>query len=362
MIENGVGGLNIDECRIATNDTWHRKEGVTNAAEGYLRKNKSMYAEKSEGQMNKNGRFPANVILSYDQMTIEEVCGAMPYTKGNGNIRHNKNIHRNCYGKYNPNEGYGYSDEGSASRYFKNCQYTRKDDDLWKSLYVNNAEENLKIIQAIKDNIAQMNVEDLLNELKSHYAKYVENQLDLLETPIVQDIAKILIWDFKIETSQVIQDFIINSKKCIQFQNLVQFVENLDNIDTTQITQNLLKLFGYVKTVIINYIQGNLKYEQRRYIYEPKASKKDRDEGLHIKNTHATVKPTSLMQYLIRLVSPKGATILDPFMGSGSTGKAVMYENKERNADYKFIGIEKEKEYYNIAEARIQYVLKNNNK
>ena len=43
-------------------------------------------------------------------------------------------------------------------------------------------------------------------------------------------------------------------------------------------------------------------------------------------------------------------------MGSGSTGKAVMYENKERQANYTFIGIEKEKEYCDIAEARIKYV------
>lgn len=72
-------------------------------------------------------------------------------------------------------------------------------------------------------------------------------------------------------------------------------------------------------------------------------------------NTHPTVKPTTLMQYLIRLVSPKGATILDPFMGSGSTGKAVMYENKERDADYKFIGIEMTEEYLPIAQARIEH-------
>lgn len=116
-----------------------------------------------------------------------------------------------------------------------------------------------------------------------------------------------------------------------------------------------------------------------RYFYCAKASRKDRDEGLEEfekditddgrnkpidnpylrgktmrHNTHPTVKPTALMQYLIRLVAPKGATILDPFMGSGSTGKAVMYENKERNADYKFIGIEKDAEYCKIAEARIE--------
>ena len=120
--------------------------------------------------------------------------------------------------------------------------------------------------------------------------------------------------------------------------------------------------------------------EWRRYFYCAKASRRDRDEGLEEfmedttddgrnkpidnpflrgktmrHNTHPTVKPTSLMQYLVRLVVPKGATILDPFMGSGSTGKAVMYENKDRNANYKFIGIEKDAEYCKIAEARIKY-------
>ena len=105
--------------------------------------------------------------------------------------------------------------------------------------------------------------------------------------------------------------------------------------------------------------------EASRYFYTAKASKKDRDEGLGgfkqkqttRKNTHPTVKPCELMQYLIRLVAPKGATILDPFMGSGSTGKAVMFENRERNADYKFIGIDLEKEYCEIAEMRIDYAL-----
>ena len=62
------------------------------------------------------------------------------------------------------------------------------------------------------------------------------------------------------------------------------------------------------------------------------------------------------MQYLIRLVSPNGATILDPFNGSGSTGKAVMYENKERNKNYKYIGIELTEEYLPISKARIDFV------
>jgi len=55
------------------------------------------------------------------------------------------------------------------------------------------------------------------------------------------------------------------------------------------------------------------------------------------------------MLYLIRMVTPKGGVILDPFMGSGSTGKAAV------RGGFGFIGIEREGEYYEIAEARINY-------
>ena len=63
------------------------------------------------------------------------------------------------------------------------------------------------------------------------------------------------------------------------------------------------------------------------------------------------------MQYLIRLVSPKGSTILDPFNGSGSTGKAVMLENRTKHKDYKYIGIDLSEEYLAISKERIDYAL-----
>jgi site-specific DNA-methyltransferase (adenine-specific) len=81
-----------------------------------------------------------------------------------------------------------------------------------------------------------------------------------------------------------------------------------------------------------------------RFFYCPKASKKDREDI----NNHPTVKPTDLMLYLIKLVTPVGGTILEPFMGSGSTGKAAV------RGGYDFIGIEREEEYYNISKARIE--------
>jgi DNA modification methylase len=83
--------------------------------------------------------------------------------------------------------------------------------------------------------------------------------------------------------------------------------------------------------------------ENGRYFYSPKASKKDRGEG----NTHPTVKPTELMAYLCRLVTPPGGVVLDPFMGSGSTGKGAHAEG------FRFIGIEREENFFEIAAARL---------
>ena len=90
-----------------------------------------------------------------------------------------------------------------------------------------------------------------------------------------------------------------------------------------------------------------------RYFYTSRASPTDRSEGLPEGqlNPHPTVKPTDLMQWLVRLVTPRGGLVLDPFMGSGSTGKACMLEGRE------FIGIDITPEYIPLAEARIRHVL-----
>ena len=81
-----------------------------------------------------------------------------------------------------------------------------------------------------------------------------------------------------------------------------------------------------------------------RFFYCPKANKKDRDEGNH----HPTVKPTALMQYLCRLITPTGGVVLDPYMGSGSTGKSAVQEG------FSFVGCELDEDYYKIAKSRIQ--------
>ena len=115
-----------------------------------------------------------------------------------------------------------------------------------------------------------------------------------------------------------------------------------------------------------------------RFFYCAKASKKDRNEGLDKsfeprksdtrdavgagiwekmnaphQNHHPTVKPTDLMRYLCRLITPPNGTVLDPFTGSGSTGKAAVLEG------FNFIGIEQSAEYAEIANARIQHAEEN---
>jgi DNA modification methylase len=117
-----------------------------------------------------------------------------------------------------------------------------------------------------------------------------------------------------------------------------------------------------------------------RFFYVAKASKRDRNEGLEElepqrhsdrekddgvggdnprnrtnqarQNFHPTVKPTALMRYLVKLVTPPGGTVLDPFTGSGSTGKAAILEG------FDFIGIELTEDYIPIIEGRLKHAVK----
>lgn len=83
--------------------------------------------------------------------------------------------------------------------------------------------------------------------------------------------------------------------------------------------------------------------EVTKFFYCAKASKRERGEG----NVHPTVKPIKLMEYLIRMVTPAGGIVLDPFLGSGTTGVAA------KGLGYSFFGIEMSQDYLSIAESRI---------
>ena len=251
VIEYGVGGINIDECRVEMQEQdkeeYYKKqksfENTYRTMNIYggnaLNKSTTTFYDLetyTKNTLNK-GRFPANTILTYDETVFDEVCGGFPDTKGSSNPR--KNTNGNVYGDYKTvttqNDAWG--DSGSASRYFYCAKASKKDRDIG--------------------------------------LKHFEKQK-------------------------------VNDGRQKEVDNAFQRGETLR------------------------------------------------------KNIHPTVKPCELMQYLVRLVSPKGSTILDCFNGSGSTGKAVMYENIERDANYKYIGIELTEEYLPIAKARIEYISNEN--
>lgn len=235
VMQYGVGGLNIDECRVGEAYSYKIKEN--GFGDNFMDDN--WKPSGKEYEKNVSGRFPANTILTYDETDYEEVCGGFPYTKGTGEKRKRKGQDSTCYGKFNgkDTENSCWGDEGSASRYFYCAKASKKDRD-----------------------------------------------------------------------------------------------EGLDD-------------FEYGRTT-----DGNIRSN-------PETARKFGANSSFRKNIHPTVKPTELMQYLVRLVAPKGAVIMDCFNGSGSTGKAVMYENAERNAGYKYIGIEMTEEYLPISQARIEYVI-----
>ena len=241
VIQYGVGGINIDECRVAfengeENSSIQRYNSTQQKGNnGWQHINRGANFNEDTKKSMQLGRFPANTILTYDETDFDEVCGGFPYTKVGSGIKNPKGGAKSTFRSSTQNEGY-YSpgSEGSASRYFYCAKASKRDRD-----------------------------------------------------------------------------------------------EGLDN-------QEEVKVNDGRQTPIDNPFQRG---ETPR------------------RNGHPTVKPTNLMQYLVRLVSPNGATILDPFNGSGSTGKAVMYENKDRKKNYKYIGIELSEEYLRISKARIEYVI-----
>ena len=253
VLTYGVGGLNIDECRVPMNKDDFNE--ITNKSSKNPTDNYNYNESKKYGDYklniatlpNEQGRFPANTILTYDETDYDEVCGGFPNSKGassqnnysNGSIYRGQSLQESS----TKLEGYRewYNDDGSASRYFYCAKASKKDRD---------------------------------------------EGLDQFE-----------------------------SKKC-------SMMASNANIDKDG---NFTGMLAGRETTR--------------------------------KNTHPTVKPTELMQYLVRLVTPDGGTVLDPFNGSGSTGKATMYENRERNKGYKYIGIELTEEYLPIARARIEYPL-----
>ena len=158
----------------------------------------------------------------------------------------------------------GFDDDGSASRFFMKCEFTKdelndcnsmqkqynKSDNnqsIWNNIYVSTAESLLKTIRAIKENTVRLNADDLQEEKRNRLVLSAEKNARSIEILTALILAEIMVCQddsLYQEVSQAIQDSTTNSKECTLLLDLVRLVELNENTDITETTQNLLKLFG----------------------------------------------------------------------------------------------------------------------
>ena len=354
--EHGTGALNIDGCRVATDENLN---GGAYAKDGGRAESQSLHGGSGMNQPGKTtgrefeqptGRWPANLIHDGS----EEVVAGFPESKDGVAVRHvsgGKNCHSDAIKPAMPDMGYGGS--GSAARFFKTCEH----DDFplllcdakaifgaWKTSPANTAESPSHQPSPSADFVRDLVLfaEHYGATLQSrrwteHFTNATPIELSDLCTLVTMAILFTEARSWRV--SQPAKHTLPNSRVSIAETN------EQTGITTITIDRSTSDGFAEVATfgiMPLNAVRGEAA-SASRLVYCAKAAKRDRGEG----NVHPTVKPTDLMRWLCRLVTPAGGVVLDPFMGSGSTGKAAMLEG------FEFIGIEREAEYVAIAEARI---------
>ena len=314
VLEHGTGALNIDGCRVGDS----------------------------------TGRWPSNLIHDGS----DEVTQLFPHTtSGMPGVRRKPHTTNAMAGNLNTTGQVesGFGDSGSAARFFQQCKGDY--DGVWQDLNLppepaSTADSCLSQQRQAVASALVLAVSSVLpggmqlsvSMEPSTNATGIE--LKTLEESVTQAILNIAprFWQ---ESKHERLSLTISP---------VSVVVQKEPTGTTTITASHWKSDGSAEPVTYNITPNNLELGEKdsvaRFKYCAKANKKDREEG----NTHPTVKPTALMTYLVRLITPPGGVVLDPFMGSGSTGKAAVREG------FDFIGIEREEEYVAIASKRLQVI------
>ena len=307
----------------------------------------------------------------------------------------------------NPIERTLYLDTGGASRFFMNFD-SGGNDGFFYYIYeeintkiCGNILENQKVVGMLNGVMLEaekyiQSVEQFMfgNKSMENYqmdAKYTISTLtkQMIELKTCNALQGLNIDFYTEELLKTINSLTILSIEDVNFANCINRFKNL----LLELVEHIKGIVNHVKSPYYkngeklieknttHTIENIGKDQKHRFFYTAKESKDDRNEGLkgfEVKqtpgggggignyledvnsasgkfgsekapsaNTHPTVKPTELMRYLCRLITPPNGIVLDPVMGSGSTGKAAIVEG------FQFVGMEMEEEYFKIAEARI---------
>ena len=332
VIKHTTGAINIDGCRVAT-ETDEDLSRKPTPAKGW--KNSS----KLNGSMNddwKKGRWPANIIHDGS----EEVLHLFPNNVKGGTWATTKGMRAfNNDGKDTEATITGTDKSvGSAARFFYCAKANKQDknsgiDKCVTSTYITGLckEENMELVALLQKDIFVSMVKWNIDE----YGKAITAtcQKECLST-ILTKINKTTILQICDSLMQSLTKEYTQNANC-EMDNGISLVKNADNTNILSKTTTKEKMVYLpdVKSVVSKMLS--------------KISKKE--SWQESKNSHTTVKPTALMMYLIKLVTPINGTVLDPFNGSGSTGKAAMLCKT-----YNYIGIDLSPEYITISKARIE--------
>lgn len=387
VLEHGAGALNIDGCRVGDEVRFNAPAG-NKAGGNSLNMSAVGMPEDAEGRT-VEGRWPANLIHDGS----DEVVAQFPANAPSGGSKSNRSAALHG-GGFKAEGGTGeilrMPDTGSAARFFMQCKGDYND--AWQDL--NLPQENANTAEQSSSQQRQAAVSALVLAVSSAlpegllcsglsmapFTSATANELRLIAETATQTIQTIgsKFWR---ESKPARLSLSLNHASDAEIQRLT---------DTTTITVSRWKSDGSAEPVTFSITPMSLEVggkdcapsmDGKRFIYCAKASKKDRDDGCDAlelrpsymvengsktaaaangirydrttkqRNNHPTVKPTDLMAYLCRLVTPPGGVVLDPFMGSGSTGKAALREG------FGFIGCEMSPEYMAIASARIEAAL-----
>lgn len=379
----GVGALNIDGARVEAFDGYEKawdtpvRTNIGNGSATFGTGNSSIsgtHLVDISANKPTAGRWPANVI--FDEEAAQVLDGQSGHSVSSATPRHNGEYKSFSKGKDTAHTTHGHSDSGGASRFFytvpseyncclcyNTCAKDMTTEEICKHILVSNAANHGWITQETNEFTAHVTALLTQNAQLARNAKSAIPQCALCATSIAVALAEIRTSGFNHQRCERILGYMPRFANSILIRSLASFAELWGNTDIIPTTQNLLMLYGYVLHAIENYIKQESKArvagdsdqaQATRFLYNAKASKAEREAGLDAPigeraNFHPTVKPLSLMRYLVRLVTPKGGKVLDPFMGSGSTGCAAVLEGCD------FVGIDITPEYVAIAQKRIAH-------
>lgn len=387
VLQHGTGALNIDACRVPIDKDADASQirtmnrSVREVGDGW---GMSTVSGDTPSVVRPDGRWPANVIHDGS----DEVVGVFPQASGAvAPVRGTEASAKtdNAYGEF---AGRAPSDRrdggGSAARFF--CQSGFEDEEWLEAQFPALIAGSPLCLQRLADCIAQSDAAisvlpegNLLSVARAPSTNVTPTQSRQIASCAITAIQHIANGSWQG----------LQREKHFQSPSPVSVAASLTPTGTMTITLSHSELDGYAGSITFSITQTSLEVGAKgselspgnRFIYCAKASRKDRndgtddlpkrvggmvsntsgqhitrrDEGYEAKpqgNHHPTVKPTELMAYLVRLVTPPGGVVLDPFMGSGSTGKACMREG------FQFIGCDLSADYAAIAKARIEHELR----